>query len=271
MHQWVGVAGRFNIDRSRRIELGAGLRRTGFTWQTLTRVTDTASRDVVSRTKNEASGGRPLYLGETQLAFVYDTAVLGATSPVLGQRLRLEVEPAFGTRSFMDVRIDARKYMMPLRPVTIAARVQHVGRYGAGASDSRLTPLVVGLQSLVRGYDVRNFAADQCGAGATTCSIIDELAGSRLGLVNLEVRAPLVGLFTGDLEYGKVPIDLLVFGDAGFLWTRGAGGAEQHRFRTIGAGGRANLGGFVIEVTAARPFDRLQNGWTASVLLRPGW
>jgi Tol biopolymer transport system component len=273
LHQWAGFAGRYNINRSRRIEMGAGLRRTGYTWQTLTRVTDASTRDVLSRTVDESSAGHPLYFAETQLAFVHDTAVLGPTAPVLGERLRLEIEPALGARSFIDVRVDGRKYFMPRRPFTIAARVEHVGRYGPGAADPRLTPLVVGLQTLVRGYDVRNFAADQCGLSATECSVIDELAGSRLGVANIEIRAPLLGLFTGDLDYGPLPIEALVFADAGVLWTRGPSGAtEQHHFRSVGAGGRANLGGFVLELTAARPFDRPgDNGWTVSFLLRPGW
>ena len=272
MHQWAGFAGRYNISRSRRIEMGAGLRRTGYTWQTLTRVTDASTRDLVSRTTDEASAGHPLYFAETQLAFVYDTAILGPTAPVLGERLRVEVEPALGARSFLDVRVDARKYFMPRRPFTIAARVEHAGRYGPGASESRLTPLVVGLQTLVRGYDLRNFAADECGLSATECSVIDELAGSRLGVANLEIRAPLLGLFTGELDYGRLPIEAIVFADAGVLWTRGPnGGTERHQFRSVGAGGRANLGGFILELTAARPFDRPGAGWTVSFLLRPGW
>lgn len=272
LHQWAGFAGRFNIDRSHRIEVGAGVRRTGFTWQTFTRVMEADSPDVVSRTLDEAAAGRPLYFAETQLAFVHDTAVLGPTSPVIGERLRLEVEPALGSRSFMDVRVDARKYLMPKRPITIAGRIEHVGRYGAGAADPRLTPLVVGLQTLVRGYDLRNFAADQCGRSATECSVIDELTGSRIAVANLELRAPLLGLLTGDLVYGSVPIEAIAFADIGYLWTRTpGGGTEQHRFRSIGAGGRANLGGFVLELAAARPFDRLQSGWTVSFLLRPGW
>jgi hypothetical protein len=271
LHEWGGMAARYHLDRSRRIEIGAGVRRTGFEWQTVTRVTDTA-RNVVSRTLDEASAGQSIYLAETKLAFVHDTAIGGPTSPVLGQRLRFEVEPAFGALTFADVRLDARRYFMPLRPVTIAARVQHIGRYGANAADSRLTPLVVGLQTLVRGYDLSTFAADECGRAATECSVIDELTGSRLGLVNLEVRAPLRGLFTGDLDYGSVPIELIAFADGGFLWTRHASGTiERDRFRSIGAGGRGNIGGIVLELTAARPFDRIRTGWMVSFLLRPGW
>jgi hypothetical protein len=271
LHEWGGMAARYHLDRSRRIEVGAGIRRTGFEWQTITRVID-PERNVVSRTLDEASAGRSIYLAETNVAFVHDTAIGGPTGPILGQRLRFEVEPALGALAFADVRLDARRYFMPFRPVTIAARVQHIGRYGANAADARLTPLVVGLQTLVRGYDLSTFAADECGRAANECSVIDELTGGRLGLLNLELRAPLRGLFTGDLEYGGVPIELIAFGDAGFLWTRHASGIlERDRFRSIGAGGRANIGGIVLELTAARPFDRVGTGWTVSFLLRPGW
>jgi outer membrane protein assembly factor BamA len=212
-----------------------------------------------------------VYLSEFRAAFVHDTTVAGATSPVLGQRLRLEVEPALGGVMFADVRVDARRYFMPLRPVTIAARVEHVGRYGPDAADARLTPLVLGLQTLVRGYDLRRFAIEECGRSATECSLLDQLTGSRFALVNLEVRAPLFGLFSGEVDYGPVPIEAIAFVDAGFLWTARPGAPlERDRFRSIGAGARANLGGLIVEMTGVRPLDRA-SGWTVSFLLRPGW
>jgi hypothetical protein len=270
LHQWGGLIGHYHLNRAQRIEVGAGVRRTGFAWQTITRVFDD-ERNAVSRTLDESSAGRPIYLAEAQLAFVHDTAITGPASPVLGQRLRIDIEPSFGVLKFADVRVDARRYFMPLRPITLAARVQHVGRYGPDAADARLTPLVVGLQTLVRGYDLRSFASGECGQTATQCSLIDQLTGSRFGLVNLEVRAPLLGLLTGELEYGKVPIEAIAFVDAGILWTRQTSRPlERDQFRSIGAGGRANLGGLVMEMTAARPFDR-SSGWTVSFLLRPGW
>ena len=272
VNQWGGLTARYNIDRSRRIELGLGVRRTGFEWQTVTRITDAARDEVVSRTLDESPAGAPAYLSDATVAFVHDTAISGPTGPVFGQRLRLEVEPSFGGLRYADVRADARRYFMPVRPLTIATRIEHVGRYGPSAGDPRLTPLVVGLQTLVRGYDLRTFAADECGRAATTCSLMNELTGSRLALMNVELRAPLLGLLTGDLEYGRWPIEAIAFADAGFLWTRqDAGGTDRDRFRSVGAGGRANLGGFVLEVTAVRPFDRTQGGWTTSILLRPGW
>ena len=146
---------------------------------------------------------------------MHDTAVSGPTGPVLGQRLRLEIQPAFGRLAFADVRVDARRYFMPVRPVTLAMRVEHVGRYGPDAGDQRLTPLVVGLQTLVRGYDLRTFMADECGRTATECSLLGELTGAGWRSMNLELRAPLLGLLAGDIDYGRVPIEAIAFVDAG--------------------------------------------------------
>jgi len=277
-HSWGALSARYSLNRSQRVEFGAGMRRTGFEWQTFRRVVDSVAREELSREAQELSAGRPIHLAEAHAAFVHDTAVFGPTSPILGQRYRFEVEPAFGGVRFADVRLDYRRYFIPLRPFTLAARIEHVGRYGPGAADSRLTPLVYGLQTLVRGYDLRSFAADECGAGATTCSMMEELTGSRFALLNLELRAPLFGIFRRSFDYGQLPIEALAFMDAGFLWTalpsRAAtrGGAlEFDRFRSVGAGARLNVGGIVFEITAARPFDRRSNGWRTSFLLRPGF
>ena len=270
-HQWGGLAGRYHIDAARRFEMRVGVRRTGFQWQTATRTSDPAGQ-ILNRSLVESPGGPALYQAEAQFAFVHDTTVFGPVGPVLGQRLRVEVEPAFGSVPFTDVRVDARRYWMPVRPLTIATRVEHVGRYGSGASDPRLTPLVVGLQTMVRGYDLRNFAADACGRTATTCSVIDELAGSRMALMNVELRMPLVGFLTRDLDYGRqVPIELIAFADAGAMWTRHVDVTNRAQFRSIGAGGRVNMGGIILELTAARPFDRTPLGWTLGFLIRPGW
>jgi len=272
-HQWAGLTARYGLSRSERLEFGAGVRRTGFEWQTLTRVNDVRQQKIISRDAVETPAGAPIHLAEAHAAFVHDTSVFGATSPILGQRYRIEIEPTFGGLTYADVRIDYRKYVMPVRPVTLAARIEHVGRYGPGSADPRLTPLVYGLQTLVRGYDLRSFAAEECGAGATSCSMMQELSGSRLALVNLELRAPLAGLLSRTIDYGRVPIEAIAFVDAGFLWTRGvsARSLEYDRFRSVGAGARINMGGIVFEVTGARPFDRARNGWTVSFLLRPGF
>ena len=102
-------------------------------------------------------------------------------------------------------------------------------------------------------------------------ALLNELAGSRVAVMNLEMRAPVLGLLTGDLDYGRFPVEAIAFLDAALLWTKSGDVTDRDRFRSIGLGGRVNLGGVVFEVTAARPFDRGRNGWTTSLLLRPGF
>jgi Tol biopolymer transport system component len=272
LHEFASLTARYNVNRTSRFEFRGGVRHTGYGWQTLTRVTNTTERKVVSSVMLDAPAGAPIYLGETQVAYVRDTAVMGPTSPILGQRLRFDIEPAIGGLQFADLRLDARRYFMPVRPVTFAVRVQHTGRYGPDAADGRLTPLLLGLQTLVRGYDLTTFAAGECGQTATSCSIINELTGNRFAVLNLELRAPLLGLLTGNLDYGRLPIEAVMFADGALLWTPHSNAPlERDRFRSVGAGVRANLGGFVMEVTGVRPFDKPRNGWTVSLLIRPGF
>src|SRR5436190_3512904 len=255
-HEFASMLARYNVSRATRFEFRGGARRTGYGWQTLTRVADATTHKLLSSMVQELPGQAPVYLAEMEAAYVRDTAVLGPTSPVLGHRVRLDVQPALGGLTFADVRLDARRYFMPLRPATFAVRLQHSGRYGPDARDARLTPLLLGLQTLVRGYDLSSFALEQCGLRATSCSMIDQLSGNRYALMNLELRAPLLGLLTGNLDYGPTPIEALLFADGAMLWTPHAAAALEHdRFRSIGTGVRANLGGFVLEPTAVRTFD----------------
>jgi Tol biopolymer transport system component len=271
-HEFAAMTARYNVSRATRFEFRGGARRTGYGWQTVTRATSMTTRKLVTQMVQDIPGAPAVYLAEMQAAYVRDTAVLGPTSPVLGQRIRLDIEPAFGGLTFADVRLDARRYFMPVRPATVAVRLQHTGRYGRDSRDARLTPLLLGLQTLVRGYDLSTFAAQQCGRMATSCSTIDQLSGNRFAVANVELRAPLLGLLTGNLDYGRTPIEALIFADGAMLWTPHPNEPlERDRFSSVGAGVRANLGGFVLETTGVRPFDKPRNGWTVSFLIRPGF
>jgi hypothetical protein len=139
-------------------------------------------------------------------------------------------------------------------------------------------PLYLGYPSLVRGYDVNTFDVGDCTPSATsTCQEYDRLLGSRMLVLNGEVRIPAVGLFTGNLDYGPVPIELFVFGDAGVAWTL----AERPSFvndgsrdwvRSAGFGARVNMFGFAIgEFNAVRAFDRPSKRWQFVFNFRPGF
>ncbi|RPJ63764.1 MAG: hypothetical protein EHM24_23940 [Acidobacteria bacterium] len=167
---------------------------------------------------------------------------------------------------------DYRRYVVPLRPFTLAVRARYVGRHGRDAADGRLLPLVLGLRNQVHGYNVRNVLDVDCGA-APGCSPFEALAGSRLLVGNMELRFPLRGLLSRRFEYGPLPIEGMVFADAGSLWTRDqrAGGWQRNFLRSVGGGVRINAAGMIVELAATRPFDRPSAGWTFTVNLGPGF
>ena len=72
----------------------------------------------------------------------------------------------------------------------------HYGRYGRGGEDStRIAPLYAGYGTFLRGYDVaNNIGRGECGTtNGTRCPVFDRLVGSRLAVVNAELRIPLLG------------------------------------------------------------------------------
>jgi outer membrane protein assembly factor BamA len=97
-----------------------------------------------------------------------------------------------------------------------------------------------------------------------------------VAVASVEVRFPLVGIFTGELEYGPVPIEGLLFGDAGVAWGQvdepSFFGGERDIVKSVGAGVRVNALGFaILEIAGARPLDRPGKGWVFSFNLRPGF
>ena len=79
-----------------------------------------------------------LTYGEASAALVYDTSVFGATSPILGQRYRLEVTPDLRRRSSSRAcwPTTAATSCPCARSRSPSARL-HYGRYGSGGEDDR--------------------------------------------------------------------------------------------------------------------------------------
>jgi Tol biopolymer transport system component len=268
----------YPFDRAQRLELQAGASQISFdqivTTQSFSRITGTIFEDSTETT----SLGDTLSLGTTSAAYVYDTSVFGATSPVQGQRSRFEVSPTFGTLNFTGVLADYRRYFMPASFYTLGVRVMHYGRYGSGASDDRMRPLYVGYPWLVRGYDVGSIDADECVADSTgSCSAIDRLLGTRMLVANVEFRFPLLrpfGVSSG--MYGPVPVEVAFFADGGTAWSSGERpdvlGGSRPGVSSAGVAFRVNLFGFAVgEFDVIRPLQRPGKGWIFGFNLMPGW
>ncbi|HKC56686.1 MAG TPA: BamA/TamA family outer membrane protein, partial [Vicinamibacterales bacterium] len=270
----------YPFDRARRIEFQAGATRVSFDRRIESTVSSLSTGQVLSEQVGDTTTlAPPLNLGNTSAAFVYDTAAFGPTSPISGQRYRLEAAPTFGALTFTNVLADYRRYLMPAPFYTIAARVIHDGRYGSGSEDVRLFPMYIGYPALVRGYDINSFGPGDCVPSATSqCPAFDRLLGSRMLVGNLEFRFPLLRPFVASPSrmYGPIPLEVAFFADGGVAWNRGESpsllGGGRKGVSSAGAALRVNLFGYAVgQFDVSRPFQRPGSGWVFQFNLAPGF
>ncbi|HEV8253145.1 MAG TPA: peptidase S9 [Vicinamibacteria bacterium] len=264
MDRSLSAVGYYPFNPSLRVEMQAGFRNIGFDSRLRTDTFSLRTGQRIGSQNENLPTQSGIHLFEGTAALVRDTSVFGATSPVMGQRFRLDVSPVLGTINYTGALADFRQYLMPVRPITIAGRILHYGRYGSGGEDQRLGFLFLGYPSLIRGYDTGSFTASECGSSGG-CPSYDRLLGSRLLVGNVEVRAPLLGLFGSRRLYGPIPVEVGAFFDAGVAWDTGSRpalfGGERSLVRSLGGTARVNVLGFaVLEVDYVKPLDRPGKG-----------
>jgi WD40 repeat protein len=269
----------YPFNRAQRLEFQAGASQISFDQIIQTQAFSLNTGGLILDDTQEQSLGNSLTLGTASAALVYDTANFGATSPVQGQRYRVEATPTFGSITTTSFLADYRRYFMPWSLYTLAVRGLHYGRYGSGGEDSRLFPLSIGYPTLVRGYDVNSISIDECVPDETSdCPAFDRLIGSRMLVGNLEFRFPLLRPFTSSpaASYGPVPVEVALFADGGVAWSRGQKpslfGGDRKGVASAGVTLRTNLFGFAVaQFDFARPFDRPGQGWVFQFNLAPGF
>ncbi|HEX5070748.1 MAG TPA: hypothetical protein VFV78_11095 [Vicinamibacterales bacterium] len=268
----------YPLNTGTRLEFTGGARQLSFSTETLTNIYDSTTGRLLQQQRDTVHDGKPLYLAEGLVAIVHDTSFYGATSPIYGWRSRLEVGQSIGSLKYTTTLIDVRKYFMPVRPVTIAIRGMQYSRWGNDAEDLRLAELYAGYPELVRGYGLGSFDVSDCSevTEGDKCAVFNNLRGSGLFVANLEVRAPLLGLLRGEMDYGRFPVEVAGFVDAGMSWTREDRpaflGGDRQVVRSAGAAVRMNIFGlFALEVAAAHPFDRIAGGVQWQVMMRQGF
>ena len=279
----------YPFNRAQRLEVTAGLSNMTFDEELRTITYDPYTFQKINQTTESIPTGFGAITNAVgSVALVYDQSRFGATSPLLGQRYRFQLSPSVGSLNYVGVLADYRRYIIPFRPVTFAARIMHIGRYGAGGEDRRFTPMYLGNQYFIRGYN--NPSSFQQGKdcvpeGGDSCPLYSHLFGSRVIVANAEIRLPLLGaLGVGSGYYGALPIDFLLFGDAGLAyWSKDqtnynfAGddrawffGGSRKPITSTGAGLRLNLLGFaILEVDYTYAFQR--NRWVWQFGFVPGF
>ena len=264
----------YAFNSSHRLEFSAGGRQVSFARSVTRSTIAVPSGREIAAVREEVPSGGPIRLVEASAALVYDTAIFGAASPILGRRYRFELSPATGSLTYTTVLADFRQYLMPVRPFTLAVRARAVGRFGADAADPRVMPLVLSLRDQVRGYDLNGLSASACSAPGSRCSLLDVLSGSRLVATNVEVRFPIPGVLSRTFDYGPLPLEGFLFGDAASVRTRSGSmleGWQGHLMRSAGAGVRLNAAGLIFELAAARTFDGAGRSWRLAFNLKPGF
>jgi hypothetical protein len=268
----------YPVNRNRRVEFQGGVTSISFDQITTTTTYSLYDDTVYDYSTSTSPLAQTLNLGTGSAALVFDTSIYGATSPVSGQRYRLEAAPTYGTLNFTGVLVDYRRYFMPAPFYTLAVRAIQYGRYGSGAEDNRLLPLYIGYPWLVRGYDAANIGVDECVVSlSSSCELVDRLSGSRMLIGNVELRFPLLRPFgVSSNMYGPLPVEVAVFADAGTAWYAGQQPAVLRGSRagvsSAGVAVRVNLLGFAVgEFDFIRPFQRPGQGWIFDFNFMPGW
>ncbi len=271
----------YPFNEVQRVDVQAGYSNISFDRELRTNGFSLTTGEQVLEEKVDLPAPGSLDLGIGSAALVFDNSFFGATSPILGQRYRLEVAPTVGALTYVSVLGDFRRYFMPVRRFTFATRLVHYGRYAKDGEDVRLQPLFLGQAGLVRGYSYGSFDGAECNPPPDdpgSCPVFDQLLGSRVVVANAELRFPLFGaLGIGSGYYGAFPIEFAIFGDAGLAWDNDHkpsvfGSGTRDPVFSAGAGLRINLLGFAVaEIDLVRPFDRPGKGWVWQFELQPGF
>jgi Tol biopolymer transport system component len=266
----------YPFNRVQRLDLRAGVMNLAYSEEIEHQLYDQAGFFVEANREPGPDTLSALNMAVSSAALVYDNATYGATGPIIGRRWRIEASPTIGSLDFVTLLGDYRSYMMPVRPFTLAVRAMHYGRYGADGESQRFSPLFVGYQSLIRGYDYNSFDGSECVANGTdTCPVLSQLFGSKVAVGSAELRFPLLGVLgLGDSFYGFFPIDMVFFGDAGIAWTDATRPSalsfldhttptsRRQPVYSSGAALRINLFGAAIgEIDYVHPFNRPGKNW----------
>ena len=220
---------------------------------------------------------------QPSVAMVFDNSASMWVGPFAGRRSRFEYAPALGNWTFHQFLTDYRRYDQLGGPFTFASRLIFLGRFGR---DSGEFPIFLGTPELIRGYTAGSLRRNECltdvSGSVSGCGALDQLIGSRIAVLNAELRFPLLrNLGLGFAPIGFPPIEGAFFFDAGLAWNGQSvvvlnrseeQNEDKDRYRSPllswGFSIRSNFLGFVVlRADFAKPLNRDKQGsyWTVSL------
>jgi len=223
----------YPFSTTKRLELSANITHYGFDTEIFQTIVDQGTGGIIAENDIKSpSAYKPVLFAEPSVALVGDNSFAAFTSPVQGERYRLQYTPTFGSVQYQTALADYRRYVF-FRPLTLAFRGISLGRYGKGAEDPNTTwPIYLGDETMVRGYGYGSFTSDECVVSGSTnpaaqaggCPVFDRLFGSKVAVANAELRIPLFGTEGfGLLNFPFLPTEVSPFFDAGVSYTNSQG------------------------------------------------
>jgi Tol biopolymer transport system component len=270
----------YPFSRAQRVEFSSGFQNLDFAASRDTNFYDYFTGEFLGSESVDLDTPDSLNMNTSSAALVYDTSLLGGVSPVAGQRYRLEGGLSAGSLVFATALADYRRYFQLARPLSLAGRLLHYGRYGSDAEDSLIQSLYLGYSSLVRGYESNSIEAAECGdtlALTGACPVVDRLVGSRIGVANVELRLELLGPLGIIPGTGGVPsVQVAPFFDAGVAWTKedtpSFFGGDRKGVTSYGASFRFNIVGIAVgQLSLVHPNNRPLKGWFWEFSFLPGF
>ncbi|MGH7663478.1 MAG: BamA/TamA family outer membrane protein [Gemmatimonadaceae bacterium] len=277
----VSLLSQYPLSTTRRFEANIGFTHLSYDFESQALLVNQFGQ-VVAEERQDLNAPPAIDYGEASGAFVGDNSFFGFTSPVAGGRYRFELSQTVGSLNFQTALADYRKYFF-FRPITLAFRGMHYGRYGSDANSEQLRPLYLGYETLLRGYAIESFEASECTdtGSSNECPEFDRLIGDRIAIAGAELRIPLLGPdILALIDFPYLPLEVSPFFDAGVAWAENEtvdfrfdrNTADRVPVFSTGVSARANLLGYIIlEAYYAYPFQRPERGWHFGFNLSPGW
>jgi len=282
--------GYYPLSKQLRFEMGGSMTRYGYSYEQITY--EYLGNILVDQPRRkDLDAPDPFYVGQVYGAYVGDNTNFGITGPLDGYRYRFQLQKMFLDYDLHTTLFDYRKYFYN-KPVSFGVRALHYARYGPDAD--RLYPMFVGSNYYVRGYSYSSY--DQGQQYNPDYASLDAMAGSKMAVINAEVRLPLSGPERLAFIKSKYFFTTLVgfvdggfatdrYNDLNFAWkpSRRSGTSEaiedtegnidNYPIYSTGLALRINLFGYaVLEPFAAIPFQRKDKDITFGLFIRgSGW
>ncbi|MBS3768885.1 MAG: PD40 domain-containing protein [Bacteroidales bacterium] len=276
-HDQLALFGRYPLSKKLRFEAGASISRYSYMIQNINNYYYGSMLIDRDKERMREQEPEPFNVGNAYLAYVGDDTNFGITGPLGGYRYRIQAGKMFASYNIVNTQLDYRNYYFQ-NPWSFGIRALHYARYGPDANE--LYPLYVGDHYYVRGYSYNSYDQSQ-GYGANYQNL-NYMVGSKMGVINAEVRLPFSGperltfieskyfytTLVGFIDGGFATED---YDNLAFSW-KALQGKNTPIFST-GLALRINLFGYaVLEPYAAIPFQRNDKNFTFGLFIRgSGW